>query len=109
MCRLVKLQRPPPEMRIFLPGRSARSIHRDTASTATRFYRGHEARCAAAEDEDIETERFHGANFKDERRTAASNQIQGDSLPPSHARAGSQLSFCIARKWLGLETALDGH
>src|SRR5471032_1460014 len=29
-CRLVKLQRPPPEMRIFLPMRSARS------STATR-------------------------------------------------------------------------
>jgi hypothetical protein len=38
---------------------------RDTASSAARFDRRHEARRAAAEDEDIETVEIHGANFID--------------------------------------------
>ncbi len=38
--------------------------HSDTASAASRFYRGHKARGAAPEDEDIETVLIHGANFK---------------------------------------------
>ena len=50
----------------LLPGPLGTLNHRDAASTTTGFNRGHEASCAAAEDEDIETERFHGANFNDD-------------------------------------------
>jgi hypothetical protein len=39
--------------------------HCDTASAAACLDRGHEARGAAAEDEDIETVGIHGAGFID--------------------------------------------
>ena len=44
--------------------------HGDTAAAAAGFDRGHEARSAAAEDEDIETVLIHGADFttRDQKR-----------------------------------------
>ena len=50
---LVKLQRPPPEMRIFLPTRSAWSSNDDAAAAAACLDGAHHAGGARAEDYDI--------------------------------------------------------
>ena len=70
--------------------------HRDAASTAAGFNGGHEAGCTAAEYEYIETVRFHGANFSDERNCG----LKPDSkrLIAAEPRVkGSRLSFGIAK------------
>ena len=70
--------------------------HRDAASTAAGFNRRHQAGCTAAEYEYIETVRFHGANFSDERNCG----LKPDSkrLIAAEPRVkGSRLSFGIAK------------
>ena len=47
---LVKLQRPPPEMRIFFPARFGSLEHRHAPPALTRFQRAHQPCGAAAED-----------------------------------------------------------
>ena len=63
--RLVKLQRPPPEMRIFLPGRFGALEDRNAAAAAAGFDGGHQARGASAENENVEIVRSHGVSFND--------------------------------------------
>ena len=53
-CRLVKLQRPPPEMRIFFPMRSACSSTSHAPAALAGFDGAHQASRTAAQDDDIE-------------------------------------------------------
>ena len=56
----MKLQRPPPEMRIFLPGRVGVVEEGDAAAAAAGFDGAHEAGGAGAEDEGVEVICFAG-------------------------------------------------
>ena len=49
--------------------------HRDTASAAARFDRGHQARGAGAEDEDIEIVPSHNFNYQSSSRNYAGDRV----------------------------------
>ena len=53
VCMFVKLHRPPPEIRIFSPMLGIVLEHKDGPAAPARFDRAHQARCTAANDDDI--------------------------------------------------------